>query len=307
MMSRVLQARKPRGRVRVGKKIMIAVTLAFVCIAGLSAPALAVNQRALLEEVRFEQKLGAQAPMDAVFTDSTGQKVRLRDLLRDKPAILVPMYHGCPMLCSMVMNGLMRTLRAMELEVGEDFNLIALSFDPSEGPSEAAVSKTAYINSYGRSTQGRGWYFLTGEREQIERVCETIGFGYAYDEERQEFAHAAGIVLLSPNGTVSHYFYGVEFPPRDVRLGLVESSGNRVGSIADYALLLCYHYDPTTGQYTMFVMNSTRVGGLLTVAGLVFGIGFMIRADRRKRTLDNAPAVPDELETVRPDGGPAQI
>jgi protein SCO1/2 len=235
---------------------------------------------AALQGVDFEQRLGESLPLDAVFVDSTGRSLALGDLFGDRPVILALVYFECPMLCNLVLNGAVASLRAVDFDAGTDFDVVAVSFDSRETPELAAGKRASYVRSYGRDDDGAGWHFLTGDSTSIARLTEAVGFRYRYDAERDEFAHSAGVVVATPEGVVSRYFYGIDFPPRDLRLGLVEAADSRIGTLADQVLLFCFHYDPATGRYSLAALNAVRAGGVLTVAALVI---FVLGALRRER------------------------
>ncbi len=218
-----------------------------------------------IRDVGFDQKLNAQVPLDLAFNDEAGRKVRLESAFTGKPVILVLAYFRCPRLCDEVLNGLVRCMLDMTLEVGKDFNVVTVSFDPRETPEMAAAKKQTYLQRYGREGAEAGWHFLTGEERAIQRLTDAVGFRYSYDRRTDQFAHAAGIVVLTPAGKVSRYFHDIRYSPRDLRLGLVEASQNRIGSLADTVLLYCFHYDPSEGKYGLVVMNLVRVGGVLTL------------------------------------------
>jgi protein SCO1/2 len=220
-------------------------------------------------------------PLEAVFHDHTGAEVRLGDLLSERPAILALVYYDCPMLCSLVLQGLTRNLRALTLDVGTEFDVIAVSFDPSEGPAEAAGNRREVAAAYGRDAQGRGWHFLTGSAEAVEQITSAVGFRYRYDEESGEYAHAAGIVILTPDGRAARYLYGVDFPARDLRLALVEAGEGKVGSVLDQALLYCYRYDPKAGKYSAATLNIVRLGGVVTVLALAIFLTVSWRREAR--------------------------
>ncbi len=237
---------------------------------------------ASLQGVGFDQKLGAQVPLDAEFRDENGQTVKLGDYFGDKPVILVLAYYRCPMLCTQVLNGLVQALLDVPLDMGRDYTVVTVSFDPRETPELAAAKKKSYLERYGRPGADAGWHFLTGEQEPITRLTEAVGFRYRYDSVNDQFAHASGITILTPEGKVSRYFYNVAFSPLDVRLGLVEASGHRVGSATDEVLLYCFHYDPAEGKYGARVMTILRALGVVmifAVAGMVF---VLVRQERRK-------------------------
>jgi len=232
--------------------------------------------------VGFDQKRNEQVPLDLLFKDETGRPVRLGDYFGDRPVILNLAYFKCPMLCDQVMNGLVKAMLDLTLDLGKDFKVLTVSFDPRETPEMAAAKRATYLQRYGRERAGDGWHFLTGEEEAIKRLTAAVGFRYTYDPRHDQFAHASGIVVLTPTGKVSRYFYDVHFTPRDLRLGLVEASANRIGSAVDQVLLFCFHYDPIEAKYGPAVMNMVRAGGVLTVLGLGMFLAMLVRADRRR-------------------------
>ena len=226
----------------------------------------------LLQKVGFDQKLDSQVPLDLRFVDETGKPVALGDYFSGKPVILVLAYYRCPMLCTLVLNGLVRGLVDVPFDAGDDFQVVVASIDSRETPQLAAEKKRTYVDRYGRDGAAAGWHFLTGQQSSIDALAEGVGFRYAYDASRDEFAHASGIMVLTPQGKISRYFYDVKFPPRDLRLGLVEASESKIGSPIDQILLFCFHYDPSEGKYGATIMSLVRVGGVLTmlaVAGLL--------------------------------------
>ena len=233
-------------------------------------------------DIGIVQHLNQQVPLDLTFRDDTGKKVQLADLMNNgRPVILSLVYYECPMLCTQVLNGLLRSMRVMSFDVGTEFDVITVSIDPGETSALARAKKNEYVGRYRREGAAAGWHFLTGEADQIERLAETVGFRYEYDEETDMYVHASGVMLLTPEGRLARYFYGIEYSPKDMRLGLVEASENRIGSPVDQVLLLCFQYDPTTGKYGLAIMNSIRLAGGATVVLLVLLIVGMIRRDRR--------------------------
>lgn len=233
-----------------------------------------------LKEVAFDQRLGESVPLDAVFRNEQGDSVRLGDLLEGRPAILALVYYECPMLCTLTLNGLASALDVLKLDAGRDFEILTVSFNPRETPELASAKKANYLKRYPRPTAEGGWHFLTGDEPQIHRVTEAAGFRYRWDDQSQQYAHAAGLVILTPQGRIARYFFGVEFSPRDLRLGLVEAGQGKVGSVVDQALLFCFHYDPATGRYGAAVMRLVRTGALLMLVGL--GLFFWV-GSRRSR------------------------
>jgi protein SCO1/2 len=247
----------------------------------------------LLRDVGFDQRLDESLPLDASFRDERGTEVRLGEYFGRRPVILALVYYECPMLCTLVLNGLTSALNVLRFDVGKEFEVVTISIDPRDTPTLAARKKATYLDRYARAGAEAGWHFLTGEQASIKRVAEAIGFRYAFDPEQQQFAHAAGVVVLTPQGRIARYYYGVEYPPRDLRLGLVEAGEGRIGSPIDQLLLYCYHYDPHTGRYGATVMNLLRLGGAVTLLALGGFVGLMVWRESRRR----------HRETVWPDDG----
>ena len=240
------------------------------------------TQDAILREVGIDQHLDQQVPLDLVFRDETGHPVQLGQYFGAKPVILALVYYECPMLCTLTLNGLVSALKAVSFDVGNQFNVVIVSFKPSETPQLAASKKQTYLKSYGRPGTDVGWHFLTGDEASIKRLTEAVGFRYRWVPEQNQFAHAAGITVLTPSGKIARYFFGVEYSPRDLRLGLVEAAAEHIGSPVDQLLLYCFHYDPATGKYGAVVMNIVRLGGALTVLILGVSLFVMWRHDRTR-------------------------
>jgi protein SCO1/2 len=260
-----------------------AMLIACLCIVHFTSPTWAQDSLPpLLRGVRIEQNLNEQVPVDLGFRDESGQPVHLADLFQEKPVILVLAYYRCPRLCTEVLNGLLDGLRAVPLNAGEKFNVVVVSFDPREGADLAAAKKRNYVDSYGREGAEDGWHFLTGDQENIDRLTEAVGFYYSYDPKSDQFAHASGITVLTPQGKIARYFFGIKFSPRDLRLGLVEASEGKIGSPVDQLLLFCFHYDPGSGQYAPAVLNLVRLAGVLTVLGLGLFLALMWRRERHR-------------------------
>lgn len=222
----------------------------------------------LLRDVSFEQRLGASIPLDLVFQDEAGKSVRLADYFSTRPVILMMAYYNCPMLCGLVLDGLTESLRGLRFNLGEQFAVVTVSIDPRETPAHAAAKKLQAVQSYARPGAAEGWHFLTGEDASIRELTQAIGFRYAYDAANKQFAHAAGLVVLTARGEIARYLYGIDFEPKDVRLALVEASAGQIGSAVDALLLFCSRYDPTTGQYGLVIMTVLRLAGLMTVIAL---------------------------------------
>jgi protein SCO1/2 len=224
----------------------------------------------VLKQVTIEQRLNEQIPLDLRFRDEAGREVQLGEYFKTgRPVVPSLVYYECPMLCNQVLNGLVGTLEAVSFTPGREFEVVTVSFDPRETAELAAKKKETYIKRYRREGAEGGWHFLTGDKASIERLTQSVGFGYVWDERSQQFAHASAIMVATPEGRLSHYFYGIEYSPKELRLSLVEASAGRIGSPVDKLILYCYHYDPTTGKYGPAIMNILRVAGVLTVVGLV--------------------------------------
>lgn len=238
-------------------------------------------------EIGFDQRLGQQVPLDLVFRDESGRAVRLADCFGARPVVIALVYYECPMLCTLVLNGMVRTFRALSLELGSDYEVVTVSIDPDETPELAALKKAQYLETFaaGEPTAGAtaGWHFLTGDQASIDALASTIGFRYAYDPESGEFAHASGFVVATPQGQLSRYLFGVEYITRDLRLALVEASQGRVGSLIDQVLLLCYHYDPATGRYGFAIVTAVRAAGILTVALIAAYVWRSLARERSRR------------------------
>jgi len=230
----------------------------------------------VLKKVGIDQRLNEQIPLDAVFKDEQGRDVRLSQFFKGKPVVLSLVYYACPMLCNQVLNGMLGSFRQVSFNVGEQFEVVTVSFDPHETPELAAAKKNTYIKGYNRPGGAASWHFLTGDEANIKRLTEAVGFHYVWDEQTKQFAHASGIMVLTPEGKLARYFYGIDYPPRDLRLGLVEASQNKIGTPVDVLMLYCYHYDPSTGKYGAVVMNIIRLAGGVTVF-LIIGLLLVLR------------------------------
>jgi protein SCO1/2 len=235
----------------------------------------------MLENVGIDQRLNERIPLDLQFQDEAGAAVRIRDYFRGKPVVLSLVYYECPMLCTEVLNGALRSFRAIPLDIGRDFEVLTVSIDPGETPELAARKKSQYLERYRRNGASHGWHFLTGGEREIKQLADAVGFRYTYDPKTRQFAHAAGVMVLTSAGVLSRYLYGVEYPAKDLRLSLVEASANKIGSPVDRILLFCFHYDPQTGKYSVAIMNVLRLGALATVASLGTFIFAMLRRNPR--------------------------
>ena len=247
-----------------------------------------------LQDVKIEQKLNEQLPLDLTFRNEQGETVRLGDYFGKKPVVLSLVYYQCPMLCNQVLNGMVASFKVLNFKAGEEFEVVTVSFDPLETAELARAKKTTYVNylpQAKRAAAAQGWHFLTGDQENIRRLTEAIGFHYYFDAATDQFAHGSAIYVATPQAKLSHYFYGIEYSPKDLRLSLVEASANKIGSPVDQLLLYCYHYDPATGKYGPVVMNMVRVGGIATL--LAIGIMFVVmrrRTAARTRLLEGGRA-----------------
>lgn len=233
-----------------------------------------------LQNVGIEQHLDAQVPPDLAFVDDTGKAVKLGDYFGRKPLILNLVYFNCTMLCGEELAGLASAMRLVKFDVGDQFEVITVSFDPHDTPEMAAAKKKDYVGRYGRANAATGWHFLTGPADSINALTKAVGFQYQYDPKSSQFAHATAIMVLTPEGHISRYFYGIDFPPKDLRMGLVEASQKKIGNTVDAVLLYCYHYDPQTGKYGAMVANILRLGAAATIALLGGLILILWRLDR---------------------------
>jgi len=236
----------------------------------------------VLKQVNVEQKLGNQIPLDLKFRDESGREVRLAEYFgKGKPVALTLVYYECPMLCNQVLNGEVGAFQALSFTPGKEFEAVTVSFDERERPELAAKKKETYLKRYRREGSDAGWHFLTGDKASIDALSESVGFRYVWDEESKQFAHASAIMVITPEGKLSHYFYGIDYSPKDLRLALVEASEGKIGSPVDALILYCYHYDPVTGKFAP-VMAVLRAAGVLTVIGLAALIYYLSRRTRRK-------------------------
>ena len=234
----------------------------------------------ILKEVTFRQQLDKPLPLDAQFKDESGRDVRLGDYFKSgKPVVLAFVYYGCPMLCTQVMNGISSALKPLTFTPGQDFDVVLVSFDPRDTPQVAAETKKAHLEYWSTEATASGWHFLSGTEAEIRRTTQAAGFSYQWDERTQQFAHPSGVLVITPDGRLSRYFYGIEFSPKELRLALVESGKGAIGSKVDELLLYCFHYDPESGRYGVVVMNLIRLGGVVTVALLA---GFILLMRRRE-------------------------
>jgi protein SCO1/2 len=228
----------------------------------------------LLKQVGIDQKLNQSIPLNLTFRDENGAPVQLGQFFGQKPVILTLVYYNCPNLCTQVLNGVESGLKELHMDIGKQFDVVTISIDPTESHVLAKVKQEMYMGMYGRPGAAQGWHFLTGDEPQIKQLADAVGFRYAYDPDTKQFAHASAIMLLTPEGKISRYFYGIQYPSRELRLGLVEASEGKIGTPVDQVLLFCYHYDPKTGKYGLLISHVIQAGGALTV--LILGIAMLI-------------------------------
>lgn len=265
------------------------VLLLLVVIGLFAAATPAATQRPkILNDVGIDQKLDAQVPPDLVFHDEMGRDVRLGDYFGKRPIVLALVYYKCPALCTMVLNDLTKAMNSMKMNCGEQFDILTVSFNPNETPSLAREKKDQYIRAYRRPRAEEGWHFLTGPQASIDELTKTVGFRYAWDPKYQQYAHASGLIILTPEGKTARYFYGIDYAPSDLELSLAEASHGKETSVADQILLFCFHYDPTTGKYSLMVTRLVQAGGLLTLLILGCYILWSFLHDRKRAT----PATP---------------
>jgi protein SCO1/2 len=238
---------------------------------GMGQPALspATPPPQILNNIEIEQKLNAQAPLDLPFRNEQGRGVKLGDYFGKRPVVLALVYYDCPMLCTEVLNGMVSAFGVLKFDIGRDYEVVTVSFDPREKPELAAAKKATYVRRYGRPGADQGWHFLTGEAGSINALTKAVGFHYQWDERTQQFAHSTALMVLTPQGKIAQYFYGVEYSPKDLRLGMVEASQGKIGTPVDQILLYCYHYDPRTGRYGAIITRVLQIAGAITV--LVLG------------------------------------
>jgi protein SCO1 len=233
-----------------------------------------------LREIGFDQNIDQRLPIDTMFRNEAGAAVRLGDYFGKRPVVLVFAYYDCPMLCTMVINGLSSALGVLSLNPGQDFEIVTVSFNPRDTPASATAKKAVYLERYRRPGAAEGWHFLTGDQPQIDRLTKAAGFRYVWDEQTKQYAHPSGVIVVTPDGRLSKYLFGIEYGPRDLRLGIVEASEGKVGTPVDALLLYCYHYDPMTGRYGLAIMRAVRMAGAATVLALAAFIVVMVRRER---------------------------
>lgn len=268
-----------------GKWISSLALLAISLLAAVPASAQAIGngyedtRPKILQKVGIDQRLDQQLPLEVRFRDETGRDVRLGEYFGKRPVIFALVYYQCPMLCTLVMNGLTSALTVVRFNAGREFDVVAVSIDPRETPAMASAKKRTYLNRYNRPGTEDGWHFLTGDQAAIDSITQAAGFRYAWDPDLKQFAHASAIMLITPEGRISQYYYGIEYGPNDLRLGLVEASKNKIGNAVDQVLLYCYHYDPATGKYGAVAMKIMRLAAGATVLVLGMFVFIMVRRD----------------------------
>jgi protein SCO1 len=262
--------------------------LVLVGLCALATSASSYGQRALnpgerlVEQIGIRPKLGQPVPAELDFVNADGQVVKFGDCLGKRPVVLHLVYYQCPMLCKLSSDGLLRALDTLTLKPGDDFSIVTVSFDPREGPEMSAAAREVAIERYGRKAVENGWQFLTGDLAAIAQLCDAVGFRYRFDAARNQFAHATGVFVLAPDGTLSRFLSGVEFSPRDLRMAIVDASAGKVGTASDQVLLMCYMYDPVSGKYGFAVMTALRIAGIATVTCMAGGILMLLRRERRQ-------------------------
>lgn len=260
------------------------------------------NPESLLQNIDVVEQLGKTVPLDLEFRDEDGNPVKLSDYVNGKKPVLLNLgYYKCPMLCNMVLNGVVGGLQDMDWVPGEEFTIVTVSIDPREGPKLAREKKATYLKQLGKPEAAKGWHFLTGRRKDIKALAKAVGFGYEYDTDRMEYAHGAAIFFLSPKGKITRYLYGIEYAAKQLRLALVEAGEGTVGNAIDRFLLRCYHYDPHSRKYGVYVWGVMRAGGLLTLSFIAIMLFVFWRRERR-RGYGALPAGPDSTRATPPGG-----
>lgn len=238
-----------------------------------------VSEEAIAGQAGLEQLIGSQVPLAAAFYDERGETVKLGRYFNGKPVILALVYYGCPNLCTLVLNGILQTAQELKFDVGNEYQIVVVSFDERERPPLAVKKKSVYLHQYWRPNAADGWHFLTGDRASIEALAKSVGFHFSWDKATQQFAHPSTMMVLTPEGRVSRYFPGIEYPPREVRLALIDASGNQLGSLSERIYLLCYHYNPNTGKYGLVIWRTMQIGGCGTVLLLA---AYLVRLSRNE-------------------------
>lgn len=261
-------------------KAVIVLALLSLAVPASAKPDIAGRDPGVLQEIDFAPAPGAQLPLDAAFKDESGQPVKLGDYFGERPVVLAPVYYECPMLCTLTLNGLLRASRAIRQTAGKEFEIVAFSIDPAETPDLAAAKDETYRKGYNRRGPD-GWHFLTGSEESIRAVSQALNFRYVYDPKSDQYAHASGLVVATPDGRIARTLYGPEFAPRDLKLAVIESSEGRIGSVTEKVLLYCYAFDGANGRYSMRIMRVVQLAGATTAVVLFTSVGIAFRRERK--------------------------
>lgn len=261
------------------------------------APANQGQVAGMVSQIGIDQRLGETLPLEIELRDEAGQSVKLGNYFRGQPVVLMLVYYRCPMLCTQVANGFLKSSQAIKYAIGRDYQVVTVSFDPRETAELAAEKKASYVRAYRRAGAAEGWHFLTGDEDAVRRLTEAVGFRYRYDPKSDQYAHASGIVVATPDGKLSRYFYGIDFEPSHLRMALIESSQGRIGTPVEKVLLMCFHYDPLTGKYGLAIAAALRLGGVLTILSLGGFLIAMYRQERRRSRAAWADTV-DEAESI---------
>lgn len=241
-----------------------------------------------INQIRIEQKMGSQIPLDLTFRDETGETVALRSYFKNKPVVLVMAYYECPMLCTVVLNELTRVMKSEKrYSIGKDYEVITVSISPTETPELAAKKKENYAGAYQRAGGKSGWHFLVGDEANIKQLADSVGFNYVYDPKTKQYAHSAGVMILTPEGKLARYLLGIDYTAKDLRFALIESSKNKIGNPVEQVILYCYQYDPSTGRYGLVIMRVVQLAGIFTVLSLGTFIFMMVRAERHRSRMLN--------------------
>jgi protein SCO1/2 len=265
------------------KSFSLALLILLTVLARTIAPGQQTVPSKVFTEVGLDQKLGAWVPLDISFRDEQGKQISLQSLMTGKPVILSLVYYECPMICTEVLNGMVRSFSQLSLDLGRDYDVITVSINPREQSSLAASKKEHYLQLLGHPEASNSWHFLTGDSSSIKRLADAVGFRYVYDETTQQYAHPTGITVLTSKGQIARYLYGVDYPPKDLKFALIEASQNTVGSAVDQVLMLCYKYDPLTGKYGLIAMNLIRGAGVLMIVVMGGGIAMFLWRERKNR------------------------
>lgn len=279
------ETRKARRRTPLWQRwplLFVVLLVAFIIFCFIRAAVVTPPSRVSMTDpadgVGIDPKLGETVPRDITLRDEKGEAVRIGEYFGDKPIVFSLVYYECPMLCGQVMDGLVRSLRALKYDIGDDFTVLTVSFDPREGPELAREAKETAVGKYSRDGADEGWHFLTGNKQEVRRLADAVGFQYKWDEPTNQYVHGAGVMVLDPQGKITHYFNGIEYPARNIELALIASSDGKVGTFADKAVLLCYHYDPSRAGYSLAVWNIVRILCVLTLVVFIAAFVFMSMA-----------------------------